>query len=254
MFDRLVDISSIASALVILMLAIGQRSRRQEMPNRSRLFIGLGAFLLLGFSGLHALNHAVPGSVSGLVGDTVVDALLHRGGGVLAAYLLITFGLILALPVAFADRRLRQLRTDLVHAHQEHQSVNALLSSILKSSLSGVMVLDAVRDQHRTLTDFRCRMMNSAAEQTLGRSASKLVGESLFENLPCLERSKLFNEMISVITTGLPFKDEWQSESSADRRWYQVAAVKFGDGVAVTFADISDRKAGEGRTSARFGS
>ncbi|MHC5024237.1 MAG: putative bifunctional diguanylate cyclase/phosphodiesterase [Planctomycetota bacterium] len=245
MINQLADIMCIASALVILVIMFGRGRRDEEITDHSRSFIFLGIGLLIGFSVLHLVDNAVPNSITGVIGERVSLAMLSRGGGVLASYLFIIFGLILSVPKAVGDKRLQDLNEQVTNAQQGYHKVNELLSSLLHSSLSGVMVLDVVRDDQRGVADFRCRMMNGAAEQILGRSAASLIGQQLFEQVPCLERTSVAKEVKSVIATGLPYKDEWFCDTVRTPCWYQIAATRIGDGVTVTFADINDRKLSE---------
>jgi diguanylate cyclase (GGDEF)-like protein len=115
-----------------------------------------------------------------------------------------------------------------------------MLNSILESALGGVLILQAVRDEMDNIQDFIVQTANPAAEQLLGRSAEKLVGIRLNTALPCLSAEGLFDKAVSVVETGLP-QDE-QQRLRHDGRWYRYTAVKLGDGLAVTFADVSEQR------------
>lgn len=118
-----------------------------------------------------------------------------------------------------------------------------ILNSILESALGGVLILQAVRDETDTIRDFTIQTVNPASEQLLGRSAEELVGRRLNAALPCLAAEGLYEKAISVIETGLPHEDSQQLEH--DKRWYRYTAVKLGDGLAVTFADVSEQRSTE---------
>lgn len=115
-----------------------------------------------------------------------------------------------------------------------------MLNSILESALGGVLILHAVRDDMETIRDFVVQTTNPAAEQLLGRSAEYLVGRRLNSVLPCLSAEGLFDKAVSVVETGLPHDE--QQRLRHDGKWYRYTAVKLGDGLAVTFADVSEQR------------
>ncbi len=125
------------------------------------------------------------------------------------------------------------------HGH-DRRDPRSMLNSILESALGGVLILHAVRDDADGIQDFIVQTINPAAEQLLGRSAEDLVGRRLKSTLPCLASEGLYDKAVSVVETGLPHDS--QTKLRHDGRWYRYTAVKLGDGLAVTFADISEQR------------
>jgi len=123
-----------------------------------------------------------------------------------------------------------------------HQS-QYLLNCILESSLGGVGVIKAVRDGDE-IVDFEIQLVNRAAEDLLGKNEVMLVGKPLSKALPCLVEHSMFQEMASAVRTGLPSQKEYRLESG---RWMQIALVQLGDGLAVTFADTTERHHAQAR-------
>ncbi len=121
------------------------------------------------------------------------------------------------------------------------------LNSVIQSSISGVMSLQAVRDENGSIVDFDLRLINKEAEQLLGLSARVLKQDRLLRHLPCLKEEGLFQEAISVVETQLRYGKEFRCRHGGRERWYQIAVVKHGDGIVATFADVSDRKQVEDR-------
>jgi diguanylate cyclase (GGDEF)-like protein len=122
----------------------------------------------------------------------------------------------------------------------ERRDTKQILNSILESALGGIMILQAVRDEADQIIDFVIQTINPAAEQLLGRSAEDHVGRRLNATLPCLSKEGFFEKAESVVETGLPHEDSQQLRH--DNRWYRYTAVKLGDGLAVTFADVSEQR------------
>lgn len=128
-----------------------------------------------------------------------------------------------------------ELASDL---HVDHN----LLQALLRSSPDGMMVVKPIRDDDQEIVDFKGWLANPAAVQILGKPYSQLIGEPLLELLPCLEETELFERVLSVHKTGLPLNEEREFNQDGRTRWYHIVAVKHVDGLAITFADVSERK------------
>ncbi|MHC4416093.1 MAG: putative bifunctional diguanylate cyclase/phosphodiesterase [Planctomycetota bacterium] len=132
-------------------------------------------------------------------------------------------------------QELRQTNFDLASAQE-------VLASVVRSSVSGVMMLDAIRDHAGVVVDFVCQFINEEAEQLLGRRASDLLGKPLLEQVPCLKEQGLLYEAVTVLDSRRTFRDERSCQHDGREMWYQIAVVKHGDGVIATFTDVSRRK------------
>ncbi len=162
--------------------------------------------------------------------------------GFFAGALFVGCGVFGRVATGSARGHMQRLHEASVLAAAEVKSAQELLTSVVRSSISGVMILQAIRDEAGLVVDFTCRLMNHEAEQLLGRAATTLLGEPLLKHVPCLRREGFFNDAVSVIEMKLPYMDERRCRHGDRERWYQVAIVRHGDGVVATFADVSDRK------------
>jgi PAS domain S-box-containing protein len=120
-----------------------------------------------------------------------------------------------------------------------------LLGSVLNSSLDGIMAFRTLRDSQGNIVDFVWLLVNPAAEKIIGRTANELVGKDLLEVLPGHRTAGLFDSYIQVVETGVALETECYYEHDGIKAWFQIAAVKLGNGFAATFRDISDRKIAE---------
>ncbi|HKS05438.1 MAG TPA: ATP-binding protein [Gemmatimonadaceae bacterium] len=117
-----------------------------------------------------------------------------------------------------------------------------LLRSILDSSLDGIMALRAFRSETGAIEDFEWILVNARAAEVFERPAESLNGHRLLVELPVYRLDGLFDRLVRVVETGEPLDVEHFFERDRNRRWLHSVAVKLGDGVAITFADVSDRK------------
>lgn len=122
------------------------------------------------------------------------------------------------------------------------QTSRDLLSSVLSSSLDGITVLSAVCSEAGAIADFEYELLNPQAEKMLGATAEEIIGHRLRRIMPEQEEKGLFEAYREVVETGEPFEDEIEYALDGETVWFQVMAVSVGDGVAVTFRDISERK------------
>ena len=113
-------------------------------------------------------------------------------------------------------------------------------------SLDAFTILDVVRDDSGVIVDFRWTYVNPEAGRILRHPPEELVGRRLLEVLPGNKTgSDLFERYVRVAETGKPHDYELSYESEGIRGWFRNMTVKLGDGIAIHFADITERKRAE---------
>ncbi len=126
---------------------------------------------------------------------------------------------------------------------QELNKSRALLTGVLNSSLDGVAAFEAIRDRHGRIVDFRWLIANPVAAMTVGGTIDTLQGKRLFvEGSPGNLFDGLFDLFVQVVETCTVLEQEHYYNSFSLKAWFHIVAVKLGDGFAMTFRDISDRK------------
>ncbi len=131
------------------------------------------------------------------------------------------------------------------HAAQVLRESEALLSSVLNSSLDGIAALKALRDADGQIIDFIFILVNPKAEEILKRAAVDLLGTRLLEVMPQHRENGLFTAYKEVVATGHSCHQEVKYDGDGLQGWFQNIAVKLDDGFAVTFRDITAQKAAE---------
>lgn len=110
-------------------------------------------------------------------------------------------------------------------------------------SLDAFTILDAVRDERGAIVDFRWSFVNPIAGRILRHDPQELIGMQLLQILPGnREQSDLFDRYVRVVETGEPHDCEIPYEADGIKGWFRNMAVRSGDGVAVSFSEISERK------------
>ncbi|HEX4139369.1 MAG TPA: PAS domain S-box protein, partial [Candidatus Methylacidiphilales bacterium] len=127
-------------------------------------------------------------------------------------------------------------------AEEEVRQGRERLNTILNSSFDGMVAYEAVRDGDGKLRDFRFTMVNHAAEKLMGRPAADVLGKSAREIYPTIDADGLFEKFTRIVEEGAPLDFEFLSTRPAPARWYRVAGVRLGDGLVISYADITVRK------------
>ncbi len=156
---------------------------------------------------------------------------------VAAALVLLIYALQRARARLYAERE--ELRTALaaVAASEERFRVAQELS------LDAFTIVETVRDENGTIVDFRWQYVNPRASEILKGERSQLEGHRLLEVLPGNKsNSELFARYVQVVETGRPHDIEIPYDADNIQGWFRNMAVKLGDGVAISFYDITERK------------
>ncbi|MBD1918822.1 MULTISPECIES: PAS domain S-box protein [Cyanophyceae] len=125
------------------------------------------------------------------------------------------------------------------------QTSEMQLASVLNSSLDGIMVFKAVRDESGVIVDFEWLLSNPAACKIVGRTAEYLIGKRLLDELPGHKTDGLFDLYVRVTESGNPAQRQFHYNHDGLDTWFENMAVKLGDGFAVTFSDITPLKRAE---------
>lgn len=122
------------------------------------------------------------------------------------------------------------------------QNSEARFRAFQELSLDGFNVLRSIRDSSDKIVDFEWEYVNPAAAKIQGRSPAELVGKRLLEVFPGHTNSGLFDSYVRVAETGIPHDLEISYNSEGIVGWFRNMTVKLGDGIAISFSNISDRK------------
>ncbi|MFM7886548.1 MAG: response regulator [Pseudanabaena sp.] len=135
-------------------------------------------------------------------------------------------------------QRQKQALQDEISRRKETEEMlyqsRALLTSVLNSVLDGIAAVQAVRDPTTgDIVDFRCLVVNPVVAKLFDHSREDLIGKLVLRRF--LERIKpnLFQKLVDVVETGHTL-DETVNYPAESDHFYQIIAVKLGDGFTVT--------------------
>jgi len=137
--------------------------------------------------------------------------------------------------------------TDVMNARYEAQAGEMVLRATLDSLMDPHVLLDAVRDESGQIVDFVYVDANPAACADLGIDYQDLVGARLLDLQPGNAGSGLLEQYRQVVETCQPLALDdfvYAQELRGDQeRVYDVRAARVGDGMSITWRDVTDRHA-----------
>jgi diguanylate cyclase (GGDEF)-like protein/PAS domain S-box-containing protein len=124
------------------------------------------------------------------------------------------------------------------------QETQSQFLAAAETSLNAFGLAESVRDSAGRIVDFRILYVNANAEELVGRQRSELVGQTLCTVTPMRQTGSMFAKFCNVVASGEPLNEEFSvSHPHVKAAWLRSQVVKLGDGLALTFSDISEAKA-----------
>ncbi|MEI6361041.1 MAG: EAL domain-containing protein [Actinomycetes bacterium] len=149
----------------------------------------------------------------------------------------------LAADLGYGMHRLRDRRA-LEGTTREAVSASQRLQATLDSQFDPVALMEAVRDDDGHLIELVFAEANAAAIEYNRMPREQLIGARLLDVMPGQAAKVLLQHYFKTIETGEPvILDDfaYRHELVGEERRFDLRATKSGDGVAVTWRDITDR-------------
>ncbi|WP_420147818.1 PAS domain-containing protein, partial [Spirosoma sp.] len=125
-------------------------------------------------------------------------------------------------------------------AEQAHIRQANLLNSVLNSSSSGIKALEAVRDEEGTIIDFMVIVINEKGAAIRQRTVKEIIGQRILHIFPGVREAGLFDHYAQVTETREPRRIHTRYQIGESESWYEMSLSPFGDGLTVTYTDISE--------------
>ena len=183
-------------------------------------------------------------AASGVTRIVGLFALVHREPGFSAELEMVsaTLAVVSAGIVAALVGRTR----DFLVTMRQSQRNEARFIAASESSLEAFYTLQSVRGKDGQIVDFEFTYINSNGEKLVGLPREEIIGQSLCALIPVNRTGGFFDEYKQVVMTGEPVVQEFPMELEDDTpRWIRHEVVRLEDGIAISAADITDRKLSE---------
>ena len=129
---------------------------------------------------------------------------------------------------------------------RQSQRNEARFIAASESSLEAFYTLQSVRGEDGQIVDFEFTYINSNGEKLVGLPREQIVGQYLCALIPVNRTGGFFDEYKQVVMTGEPVVQEFPMQLEDDiQRWIRHEVVRLEDGIAISAADITERKLSE---------
>jgi len=127
------------------------------------------------------------------------------------------------------------------------KNLNNIISGVFNASQSAIIALKAIRNEQNQIVDFQFLTANAATEKFYSKKKEAFIGKSLLSVFPQIKEKGLFDKYVKVVERDIKAGFEYPVQCKDGTGWWEVSAVKMGDGLAVTLTDISEKKVAEER-------
>lgn len=147
----------------------------------------------------------------------------------------------------------------LVGLPQQHEAASSSANSrrsdadfrlALDGAMDGFMLFNSVRDGSGQIVDFEWSYANSAAARIIGKDPFWFEGRRLLVEMPGNRTDGLFDAYRGVVERGTPWVQNFPYRHEGLDIFVRAVATKVNDGFAVMFADLSEQKRAEARSTA----
>jgi len=150
-------------------------------------------------------------------------------------------GLVTLACLPLAVRRIDSTLREAASSRESQSHLNAAI----ESSMSAILMYEAVRDENGTIVDLRVLSVNRNAELMLGSTREKMLGKKMSIIFPELLTPARLRVYAEVIETGKSLNKDIEHrvlKSGGRPLILNIQAIKLEDGVAITATDITDRE------------
>jgi PAS domain S-box-containing protein len=128
-------------------------------------------------------------------------------------------------------------------ALKQAMALSSRLEVALDTSAVPFCLLQPMRDAAGNITTFRWEYLNAAAARVLGRPATEVTGRGVRDFLggASLEPG-LLGRALQALQSGKTVQFETWVDLAGNKRWFQVIASPYEQGLAVWFSDVTTRK------------
>lgn len=132
------------------------------------------------------------------------------------------------------------------------KNLNNVVKGVFDTTISGILVFEAVRDGKNQITDFTCTAANHAAGTIFNTNADEAIGHSLKGFFPQLAEKGFYKKYTSIAEQNESLNEEVSFSQEDKTEWYTVVANKLGDGIIITLNNITGRKEAEEKLRSNY--
>ncbi|CCH55909.1 Phytochrome-like protein cph1 [Fibrisoma limi BUZ 3] len=119
----------------------------------------------------------------------------------------------------------------------------AVLRAALNFYGNGIMLFECLRNAKGDIQDFRLTLANQQAEELIGMTEATMLNRTASDLFSAAFRNELWTYARHVVDTGEIARTQINFPiPGTQERWFELTFQKYGDGAAISFADITALK------------
>ena len=128
---------------------------------------------------------------------------------------------------------------DRYEANRVAQEQAALLQRVVDQSPSGMMLLEAIRDETGAIADFKYLITNQLNAKMSGYTVAQMNGNMVSTLFPGVQTLDLFQTLVTVTITGETIENTFAHDNYGVKGTFDGYYMKQGDGVLFTFVNVT---------------
>lgn len=140
---------------------------------------------------------------------------------------------------------LSRIVTEQKEAALKTERQRTLLYGVFNTLQDAILVLEAIRDEQGTLTDFCFTHANATVGSLPGYPIGALLQQTFRTVCTSQQDNELFKQYRLVTETGTPYQAELAYTHNGQTNWLRISAVKFGDGVRLAVTNTTKDRTDE---------
>lgn len=138
-----------------------------------------------------------------------------------------------------------RLLSEMRQRRSESEMQRGLLAGVLDSASEGIIAYRAIRAESGGIDDFLVVSANASSARILGRTVASMVGRTILELAPGMRDAGLFEVFRQTVELRRPSEQDILYTADGLNAWFHLAVMPWGDGLVVTFEEITERKKAE---------
>jgi|GEM_PF-1905901 len=130
-------------------------------------------------------------------------------------------------------------------AEEQLRQQQLLLRTVIDHSPAGLILVDPIYDESGRIVEFIYRMTNKTNADIVGKAIQEMEGHRIGDVFPGWQQLELFTDLVEVCRTGQSKQYIGEYDSFGIRAWFDYHYTKVGEGVLLTFLDVTALKEAE---------
>ncbi len=111
------------------------------------------------------------------------------------------------------------------------------LENVVETMPAGLIVFRAIRDDDQAIVDFQAILCNQFGADVVGQSREVILTQPISQRYENMKEYAFFHQYVAVVETGQPHHQLLHLPTL--NLWLDVSVVKYGDGMLVSFQDVT---------------